>query len=89
MREEKNAAADDGRTIADMNVEGMPWYVPGDENRALHRENENSGYSPSPMSDEELKSYRWAAVKAGLFVALVFGGAFALFLAFCDFVWFR
>ena len=35
MREEKNAAADDGRTIADMNVEGMPWYVPGDENRAL------------------------------------------------------
>ena len=31
MREEKNAAADDGRTIADMNVEGMPWYVPREE----------------------------------------------------------
>ena len=62
MREEKNAAADDGRTIADMNVEGMPWYVPGDENRALHRETENSGYAPAPMSDEDLKSYRWAAV---------------------------
>ena len=42
MREEKNAAADDGRTIADMNVEGMPWYVPGDENRALHRETVSS-----------------------------------------------
>ena len=25
---------DDGRTIANMNVEGMPWYVVGDEKRA-------------------------------------------------------
>ena len=25
---------DDGRTIVNMNVEGMPWYVPEDEGNA-------------------------------------------------------
>ncbi len=89
MKDDKNSAADDGRTIADMNVEGMPWYLPGEEKGPAVKERENSAFSAPSMTDEELKSYRWAAVKAGLFVALVFGGAFALFLAFCDFVWFR
>lgn len=28
MRKKKKYDDDDGRTIADMNVEGMPWYTP-------------------------------------------------------------
>ena len=28
-KKKKTKFVDDGRTIADMNVEGMPWYTPG------------------------------------------------------------
>ena len=78
---------DDGRTIADMNVEGMPWY---------HRSaRQDAPVIPGPggyqqqMTDEEVRMYRWAAVRAGLILAFVFGGIFALFIAFCDFIWFK
>lgn len=73
---------DDGRTVADMNVDGMPWYVPGDEDRT-------HGGRHEQMTKEELRAYRWAALKAALLVAAVFGSAFFLFLLFCDFIWFR
>ena len=79
-----DADFDDGRTIADMNVDGMPWYVPGDE----HRDALSRG-SAEELSESQMRTYRWAAVKAGLLVVLVFGGAFGLFLAFCDFIWFQ
>ena len=74
---------DDGRTIADMNVDGMPWYV-------RQRETQAPPERPAePMSREELRRYTWAAVKAGLLIVLVFAVVFGLFIAFCDFVWFR
>lgn len=76
---------DDGRTIVNMNVEGMPWYVKGDEDRAEKR----SEGSHSEMTDEELRMYRWAALKSALLIVLVFGVVFFLFIAFCDFIWFR
>ena len=71
---------DDGKTIVDMNVEGMPWYV---------RREERPAPGGGELSPQQRRAYRWAAVKAGLLVALIFGGVFALFIAFCDFVWFR
>ena len=71
---------DDGRTVADMNVDGMPWYV---RKTALSEE------GSTPMTKEQLRTYRWAAIKAGLLLVLIFGVVFALFLAFCDFVWFK
>ena len=75
---------DDGRTIADMNVDGMPWY---------RRETGNSPAAEragrqDAMSDEEIRMYRFAAVKAGLLIVLIFGAVFFLFIAFCDFIWF-
>ncbi len=87
MRKETDPAVmeDEGRTIADMNVEGMPWYVPGDDDRSMGRDRS----AHEQMTDEQLRTYRWAAVKAGLLVVLVFGLAFFLFLLFCDFIWFR
>ena len=73
---------DDGKTIVNMNVEGMPWY--------LERRNEPAGGDArEPLSPQELRAWRWAAVKAGLVVALIFGAVFGLFIAFCDFVWFK
>jgi len=71
---------DDGKTIVDMNVEGMPWYL----KRREHPETGNE-----PMSPDQRRAYTWAAVRAALLVALIFGAVFALFIAFCDFVWFR
>ena len=76
---------DDGRTIANMNVEGMPWYVKGDE----EREKGAASASHEQMTPEEVRRYRFAALKAALLVALVFGIVFFLFIAFCDFIWFR
>ncbi|MBQ6322115.1 MAG: hypothetical protein IJI24_04505 [Lachnospiraceae bacterium] len=75
---------DDGRTYADMNIEGMPWYVPGDENRSP-----NAGKGQEKMSPREVGMYRRAALKAGFLLVLVYGGVFFLFLLFCDFIWFR
>ena len=71
---------DDGRTIVNMDVDGMPWY--------LQKRNQ-APQGKEPLSPEQMRAYRWAAVKAGLLVALVFGAVFALFIAFCDFVWFK
>ncbi len=71
---------DDGKTIANMDVDGMPWFLEKKNQAEPGRE---------PLSPEQLRQYRFAAVKAGLLVALVFGAAFGLFIAFCDFVWFK
>lgn len=75
---------DDGRTIANMNVDGMPWYL-----RERKPADRSSAGRPHTMSSEEMRAYKWAAVKSGLLIVLIFGGVFALFIAFCDFIWFR
>lgn len=72
---------DDGRTIVNMNVEGMPWYM-------RESPDANPGVRHTEMSKEETRLYTWAAVKAGLLLMLVFGVVFGLFIAFCDFIWF-
>ena len=74
---------DDGETIVDMNVEGMPWYV-----RKAEKTPETGG-PRYEMTKEERRAYTWAAVRTGLLIALIFGGVFAAFIAFCDFIWFR
>ena len=76
---------DDGRTIANMNVDGMPWY----DSRLDQTPDDVPETGQYQMSKEEQRMYTWAAIKAGLFVALVFALVFGLFIAFCDFVWFR
>ena len=75
---------DDWRTIVNMNEEGMPWNVKG-------RDGEEPSSAPprSEMTEEETRRYTWAAVKAGLLVVLIFAVVFGMFIAFCDFVWFR
>ena len=73
---------DDGKTIVNMNVEGMPWYSPRREKPAPRQ-------GDWDLTDEQKRAYKWAAVKAALAVALIFGAAFAAFIAFCDFIWFK
>ncbi len=81
----KEEYIDDGKTIVNMNVEGMPWYVKGDEDR----EKGQNAEEHDQLTDEQYKLYKHAALRAGLLIALVFGAVFFLFILFCDFVWFR
>ena len=87
---------DDGETIVNMDVEGMPWY---DRRHGIGRPSRGKqdvgGQGGSPheprreFSKEELRAYKFAALKASLIVVAIFGGVFGLFIAFCDFVLFR
>lgn len=75
---------DDGRTIANMNVEGMPWYTPSPDAPP-----QTDMPAPEPMAREDRRRYILGAVLAALAVAAVFGLAVFLFISFCDFVWFQ
>lgn len=69
---------DDGRTVVNMNVEGMPWYQEGAEKRVA-----------SDLTWKELWAVYRAAMKAMMTVTLLFCGALVLFVLFCVKVWFR
>lgn len=74
---------DDGRVIANMNVDGMPWYM---------RETRKKQASDSDFSDLSRKETRElvkGAIKAGLLIGSVFLVACFLFILFCIFVWFK
>ena len=71
---------DDGRTIADMNVEGMPWYVP--------QRPESPPGEKIRLTAKEQRAMTWGALKAGLLIAAVFGTVYFLFILFCTKVWF-
>ena len=75
---------DDGRTIAPMNVEGMPWYTPEREGVP-----EGEGRRPIPLTREESRVFTWGALKAALLVAGVMCLGLVLFVLFCLYVWFR
>ncbi|MGI6173996.1 MAG: hypothetical protein ACOYI8_08905 [Christensenellales bacterium] len=76
----KDEAWDDGRTIADMNADGMPWYAPKEERAP------ESGEQITPRQE---RFAVWGALKAGLLVVGVFSVALILFVLFCTHVWLR
>ena len=92
---------DDGRTIAPMNVDGMPWSRTGrmdsrsDTNAAAgsmpeqHDEGVGPGMQSTSLTREESRYYTWGALKAALMVVGVICGGLVLFIAFCVWVWFR
>lgn len=72
---------DDGRVIANMNIEGTPWYV---------KENREKDNSSSEVPDmKETYHIMKGALAAGLLIGFVFIAAFFLFLLFCTRVWFK
>ncbi|MDO4571907.1 MAG: hypothetical protein Q4C13_00955 [Clostridia bacterium] len=76
---------DDGRVIAPMNVEGMPWYV----RRAEGRSGEEGGGEPAELTRGEKLAFTWGVVKAGLLVVGVFVLVYLGFILFCTEIWFR
>lgn len=79
---EKAPDSEDNRVIADMNIEGMPWYV-----KAKPLYEESSEPVPS-LSKKELRRLTFSATLAALLVASVFLVVFFLFILFCVNIWF-
>ena len=77
---------DDGRVIASMNVDGMPWYQRGSMQKMPIR-SESSRFED--LTKEETREIIKGALKASLLIAGIFILAMFLFILFCIFVWFR
>lgn len=81
MQADEHPEDEDDRTVADMNVEGMPWY------RAEKPMPKNP--NAEEISKKNLWRYAFSAVKAGLLIVFVFGLLGALFIFFCTNIWLR
>lgn len=82
-KQKKTYDDDDGRVVAKMNVDGMPWYMHA-EKQATPANNDLSD-----LSKGETWEIVKGTVKAGLLIGGVFFVIFLLFILFCIFVWFR
>ena len=82
MAKRKKYDDDDGRVIANMNVDGMPWYVEAAKKKEVSSQELD-------LTKEESKAVLWGTVKAGLLIASVFVVAALIFILFCIHVWFR
>ena len=88
-RKKRNDDLDDGRVVAPMNVEGMPWYsgerAPGDAGTGVSAD----PVAPVKLTFRENVAFMFGVLKAVLLVALVFIGVLLGFILFCIHVWFR
>lgn len=81
---------DDGRTIVNMNVDGMPWYSPvEDTGKTPAKSRKGRQENDFVLSKRETRYYTWGALKAALLVTGVICAGIVLFILFCVFVWFR
>ncbi len=85
MKKKKEPFIDDGRVIANMNVEGMPWYQ--DVPRTDYGKEEKE--PPLKLTRREKAAMMRGVMGAALLVAFIFITVFGLFLLFCVFVWFK
>lgn len=82
-QKKKSFEGDDGRVVAKMNVDGMPWYMRNE------RQNSPEHNDLSDLSKGETWEIIKGTVKAGLLIGSVFFTVFLLFILFCIFIWFR
>lgn len=74
-------AEDDGRVIASMNVEGMPWY----DKTAVIPASSGGG----TLDRRQTRYAIMGALKASLLIAGVFSAALILFVLFCTEIWLK
>ena len=87
MAKKKVYDDDDGRVIANMNVDGMPWSMSDVLSR--RKKSDEKLQSSSDFSDVDTREIIKGTVKAGLVIAGVFLAGAALFILFCLYIWFR
>ena len=84
-KQRKQYDDDDGRVIASMNVDGMPWYQ---HSQRFDRNKREQASDFSDLTKEESREIVKGAMKAALLIAGVFILAMLLFILFCLYVWF-
>lgn len=82
-RNKRLPEGDDGHVIANMNVEGMPWYAPDEGSPAP------GGRPRDTLDKRQTRFALWGALKASLLVCAVFSIGIILFVLFCVHVWFK
>lgn len=80
-KKKKDDWVDDGKTIANMNVDGMPWYNP--------EKKEKKDEEKIVLTPKEKRTFIWATIRSALLIALIFAGVFFLFILFLDKVLFK
>lgn len=85
MKHKKNEYEDDGRTIVNMNVDGMPWYRPKEN----EEDSGDADREQISLNRTEGRAALWGALKAALLIGLVFATVYFLFILFCDKVWLK
>ena len=79
---------DDGRTICNMDVDGMPQPVFHVTREKIRKNRPQGNYSyDEPMTPSEYRRYSWYAVLAGLTVFGVVGGGAVLFIFILWLLW--
>lgn len=82
-KKKKDDFEDDGRVIANMNVDGMPWY-------ARHaKKQEGESQDLHKLTKKETLHLILGVIGAALLVAAIFIGGYLLFILFCEHVWFK
>ena len=82
--ERKQKFVDDGRRIADMNVDGMPWYNPAKKDNVITESSQNF----TDLTPKEKRAMTLGVLYAALSIGLLFSLGFFLFILFCTKVWF-
>jgi len=77
---------DDGHVIANMNVDGMPWYRRSEGFSWGNKQDSASDFSD--LTKDETREIVKGAIKASLLIAGVFILAMLLFILFCLYIWF-
>lgn len=72
---------DDGRTIAEMNVEGLPWYKP-------HKKNTTSS-EPLYLTRAEKRAMLWGIMSELVPMVLLIAVVFTLVFLALDLIWLR
>ena len=80
----KPSFVDDGRTIANMNVEGMPWY--SEQKNKPENKGENDFMD---LTFKEKRAMMRGILGAALLIAALFLLVFFLFILFCSYVWLK
>lgn len=80
----KPSFIDDGRTIANMNVEGMPWY--SEQKNKPENKGENDF---TDLTFKEKRAMMRGILGAALLIVALFLLVFFLFILFCSYVWLK
>jgi len=89
-RKKRDEWVDDGRVIANMDVDGMPYTF----RRGARRNYDAFGKKkvksdPIELNKKEKRSIAWGTASAYLLVLVVFVAGFGLFMLFASKVWLK